>query len=205
MALVGTTIDNPIAGESLTFVATCEDGSTTLVCDITTTAGAQGPPEHMHPSSSELFEVQEGAIMIEADGVRHTLESGQSLTVQAGVPHKFASHPRAGWPHPRDVRHAGADRGSARHVLRARSRRTTLSGRPAFDAAGRGDLLPAHPRHPRNHRALGGAASDICRARANRSTTRAEAVLRLGRAQLSIGTPRKIPRGGGAPTQASMA
>ncbi len=93
MARVGTTIDNPIAGESLTFVATCEDGSTTLVCDITTTAGAQGPPEHMHPSSSELFEVQEGAIMIEADGVRHTLESGQSLTVQAGVPHKFASHP----------------------------------------------------------------------------------------------------------------
>ena len=30
MARVGTTIDNPIAGESLTFVATCEEGSKTL-------------------------------------------------------------------------------------------------------------------------------------------------------------------------------
>jgi mannose-6-phosphate isomerase-like protein (cupin superfamily) len=67
-------------------VATCEDGSKTLVCDITTTTGVQGPPEHMHPSSSELFEIQEGgAIMIEADGVPYTLESGQSLTVAAGV------------------------------------------------------------------------------------------------------------------------
>jgi len=93
MAHVGARIENPIAGESLTFVSTCEDGSTTLVCDITTVAGAPGPPEHMHPSSSELFEVHEGAITVELDGVLHTLESGQSLTVEAGVPHKFASHP----------------------------------------------------------------------------------------------------------------
>jgi len=93
MAHAGTTIDNPIAGERLTFVATREDGSDTLVCDITTTGGAQGPPEHMHPSSSELFEVQDGAIVLEFDGVRHVVESGESLTVRAGVPHKFSSHP----------------------------------------------------------------------------------------------------------------
>lgn len=91
MAHVGATIDNPIAGESLTFVATREDGSTTLVCDITTIAGAPGPPEHVHPSSSELFEVQEGAISVTVDGVQRTLQSGQSFTVQAGEPHKFAS------------------------------------------------------------------------------------------------------------------
>lgn len=93
MAHVGATIDNPIAGESLTFVATREDGSPTLVCDITTIAGAPGPPEHMHPSSRELFEVQEGAISITVDGVQRTLQSGHSFTVQAGEPHKFASDP----------------------------------------------------------------------------------------------------------------
>ncbi len=93
MAHVGARIDNPLAGETLTFLATCEDGSTTLVCDIATRAGAPGPPEHMHPSSSELFEVQEGAIAVEVGGVPHTLESGHSLTVRAGMPHKFASHP----------------------------------------------------------------------------------------------------------------
>jgi quercetin dioxygenase-like cupin family protein len=93
MAHVGTTIENPVAGDSLTFVATREDGSTTLVCDITTIRGAQGPPEHVHPSSSELFEVQEGAIMVEVEGVRHTLDAGQTITVPPGVPHKFASDP----------------------------------------------------------------------------------------------------------------
>jgi len=93
MAHVGARIDNPLAGESLTFVATCEDGSAALVCDITTVAGAPGPPEHMHPSSSELFEVQEGAITVEVDGVLHKLRGGESLTVGAGAPHKFASDP----------------------------------------------------------------------------------------------------------------
>jgi uncharacterized cupin superfamily protein len=93
MAHVGATIDNPLAGESLTFVETCEDGSATLVCDIATVAGAPGPPEHMHPSSSELFEVQQGAITVEVGGVLHSLQSGQSLTVQAGMAHKFASDP----------------------------------------------------------------------------------------------------------------
>ena len=93
MAHAGATIENPLAGESLTFVATREDGSAELVCDIATVAGAPGPPEHLHPSSSELFEVQEGAITVEVGGVLHTLESGHSLTVQAGMAHKFASHP----------------------------------------------------------------------------------------------------------------
>ncbi len=93
MAHVGATIENPLAGESLTFVATCEDGSQMLVCDIATAAGAPGPPEHLHPSSSELFEVQQGAITVEVDGVLHSLQSGQSLTVQAGMAHKFASDP----------------------------------------------------------------------------------------------------------------
>jgi quercetin dioxygenase-like cupin family protein len=93
MAHVGATIDNPIAGETLTFVATCEDGFQKLVCDITTIAGAPGPPEHMHPSSNELFEVQQGAITVEVGGVMHTLRDEESLTVQAGEPHKFSSHP----------------------------------------------------------------------------------------------------------------
>jgi mannose-6-phosphate isomerase-like protein (cupin superfamily) len=93
MALVGATIENEIAGETLTFVATREEGSSTLICDIATTAGAPGPPEHMHPRSSERFEVQEGAVMIEVGGESQTLEAGQSLTVQARAPHKFASHP----------------------------------------------------------------------------------------------------------------
>jgi len=90
---VGTKIDNAAAGDSVVFVATREDGSAELVLDITTIAGASGPPEHIHPCSSERFEVQEGALVVEAGGHPHSLVAGQALTVQAGVPHKFASHP----------------------------------------------------------------------------------------------------------------
>jgi quercetin dioxygenase-like cupin family protein len=93
MTHVGTAIENRLSGESLTFVATREDGSSALVCDITIAAGSPGPPEHLHPSSSELFEVREGAINVEVAGIPHALERGQSLTVQAGVPHSFKSHP----------------------------------------------------------------------------------------------------------------
>ncbi len=94
MAHVGATIDNAVAGDSVTFVATRQDGSPSLVLDMTTIAGAPGPPEHVHPRSNELFQVQEGAIVVEVDGASHTLTTGQSLTVRAGVPHKFASHPQ---------------------------------------------------------------------------------------------------------------
>jgi quercetin dioxygenase-like cupin family protein len=93
MARVGETVENPLAGETLTFVRTREDGFPELICDISILAGAPGPPEHLHPSSSELFEVQEGAITVEAGGVLHALQSGESLTVEPGVPHKFGSHP----------------------------------------------------------------------------------------------------------------
>ena len=134
MARVGTTIDNPVVGDSLTFVATREDGSTTLVCDITTIGGAQGPPEHVHPSSSELFEVQEGAIVVEVDGVLHTLESGQNITVQPGVPHKFASHP--------ELQQIAVTFSQLTHDMRAtiapwlRSGRCLLSLRLSVDDAG---------------------------------------------------------------------
>jgi len=93
MAHVGMMIENPAAGDSIVFVATREDDSPTLILDMTTIAGASGPPAHRHPVSSERFEVQEGAIVVEADGRSHTLAAGQEFTVAPGVRHKFTSHP----------------------------------------------------------------------------------------------------------------
>lgn len=93
MARAGTTIHNPVAGDSVTFVETVQDGSPRLVCDMTTLAGGQGPPEHIHPSSAEAFEVLEGAVVVELDGTPRTLETGESLTVPAGRPHRFFSAP----------------------------------------------------------------------------------------------------------------
>jgi quercetin dioxygenase-like cupin family protein len=84
---------NAVAGDTVTFLATIEDGSPTLVADMTTVAGAPGPPEHIHPHSDEHFEVRDGAIVVELEGVPHTLEAGERITAPAGARHKFASHP----------------------------------------------------------------------------------------------------------------
>jgi quercetin dioxygenase-like cupin family protein len=93
VARVGTRIENAAEGDSVIFVETGEDGSPTLVLDMTTTAGASGPPEHLHPGSTELFEVQDGALVVQAGGRSHLLMAGEAFTVEAGVRHKFMSHP----------------------------------------------------------------------------------------------------------------
>jgi quercetin dioxygenase-like cupin family protein len=93
VAHVGRSIENAAAGDSVVFVETREDGSSTLVLDMTTVAGAPGPPEHLHPRSRERFQVQEGALVVEAGGEFHSLSAGEEFTVYAGVRHKFMSHP----------------------------------------------------------------------------------------------------------------
>jgi hypothetical protein len=52
-------------------------------------AGKTGPGEHMHVGESETFTVCAGVIQIWVAGVRHVLREGDSLTVPAGVPHRF--------------------------------------------------------------------------------------------------------------------
>ena len=131
------------------------------MCDIATVAGAPGPPEHMHPSSSELFEVREGAVMVEVDGSLHTLHSGESLTVQAGVPHKFASRSGAGRSNARDFRCAGSDRGQLVTFSElARAGRLSGDGRPSMQQVAV-TFSELTQRHPRNGRALGGAARPV--------------------------------------------
>ena len=93
MAKVGQTIENPVAGDRVTFLETIESGDARLLCDTVTIAGAQGPPEHIHPRSLEHFEVLEGAIIVEVEGAAQTVRAGESTTVGAGAAHRFMSHP----------------------------------------------------------------------------------------------------------------
>lgn len=48
-----------------------------------------GTPVHIHPSAVETYEVLEGELDVYVDGVWRTLESGETLTVERGVPHTF--------------------------------------------------------------------------------------------------------------------
>ena len=53
------------------------------------TYGGDGPmpPEHLHPSQEERFEVREGAMRTVIDGAERTYSAGESFTVGAGVRH----------------------------------------------------------------------------------------------------------------------
>jgi len=51
--------------------------------------GYNGPPEHYHEQSTEVFEVREGEVTLTLDGVDHAVSAGESETVDTGVVHTF--------------------------------------------------------------------------------------------------------------------
>ncbi len=48
------------------------------------------PPEHLHPSQLERFEVLEGAMRTMIAGVERRYEAGEAFEVPAGTPHQMA-------------------------------------------------------------------------------------------------------------------
>lgn len=46
---------------------------------------------HLHRASDEVYVVLEGAIDLEVDGSRVTVEAGEAVTVGAGVPHALVA------------------------------------------------------------------------------------------------------------------
>lgn len=54
-------------------------------------AGSVGPPEHIHPSYLEEFEVVEGKAVFVIDGQEQILSKGESLIVHPNTPHTFRS------------------------------------------------------------------------------------------------------------------
>ena len=47
------------------------------------------PPEHLHPSQDEHFEVLEGAVVAVVDGIEARYAAGDAFDVPAGTPHKM--------------------------------------------------------------------------------------------------------------------
>ena len=56
-------------------------------------AGSSGPPLHVHPGTDELFLVQDGILLLHADGTTHRLGPGGTAFVPRGTAHPFASTP----------------------------------------------------------------------------------------------------------------
>jgi quercetin dioxygenase-like cupin family protein len=90
MIRTGDTIENPVTGERITFLATSRDTDGEAVV-IETVVQPDGfvAAAHVHPSQSERFAVAEGTLGLKVDGEKLTLGPGDVAVVEPGTPHKF--------------------------------------------------------------------------------------------------------------------
>jgi quercetin dioxygenase-like cupin family protein len=60
--------------------------------EMEATYGGAGemPPEHLHPSQDERFEVLEGAVRTVIDGEARRYDAGETFEIPAGTPHQMA-------------------------------------------------------------------------------------------------------------------
>jgi mannose-6-phosphate isomerase-like protein (cupin superfamily) len=91
MAHQGQEIGSP-AGMTLLLVRTGEETDGELLEMEATYSGEGGmPPEHLHPSQVERFEVLEGSMHAIVGGEERVYEVGESFEVPAGTPHQMAA------------------------------------------------------------------------------------------------------------------
>jgi quercetin dioxygenase-like cupin family protein len=62
-----------------------------LVMEATYTGEAGMPPNHLHPSQAERFEVLEGSMRAIVDGEERVYEAGDSFEVPLATPHQMAA------------------------------------------------------------------------------------------------------------------
>jgi quercetin dioxygenase-like cupin family protein len=68
-----------------------ETGGELLEMEATYTGTADMPPEHLHPSQAERFEILEGAMRAIIDGNERLYGAGESFEVPTGTPHQMAA------------------------------------------------------------------------------------------------------------------
>jgi quercetin dioxygenase-like cupin family protein len=90
MIRTGDTIENPVTGERMTFLATARDtDGDAIVIETVVQPDGFVAAAHVHPSQTERFAVAEGTLGLKVGGEKITLEPGDVAVVEAGTPHKF--------------------------------------------------------------------------------------------------------------------
>ena len=90
MAHTNDIIENPVIGDKLQFLVTAADSNGELLrAHLWNKAGAQGPPEHLHPKQTETFTIVSGTVGFKCNGKEKILTAGQSITAQKNQMHKF--------------------------------------------------------------------------------------------------------------------
>jgi quercetin dioxygenase-like cupin family protein len=90
VASVGETIENPVNGESITWVETARSSAGELLAfDLSLRPGASVAATHRHVRQQERFEVHAGTIGLEVAGAQRTLGVGEVATIPIGVAHRW--------------------------------------------------------------------------------------------------------------------
>jgi quercetin dioxygenase-like cupin family protein len=88
MIRVGDAIDNPVTGETMTFLLTGRETNGELL-RIAMRVRPDGfvASEHLHPRQEERFWVADGEITLRIDGEERRYMAGEAITIPAGTPH----------------------------------------------------------------------------------------------------------------------
>ncbi len=89
---VGDVIQDPVHGETMRFLHVGDKKDQALRVEMTIAPQASGPPAHIHPMSTETFEVWSGAIRLKAGRDDRVVSAGDTVTVQPGRSHGFYNH-----------------------------------------------------------------------------------------------------------------
>jgi mannose-6-phosphate isomerase-like protein (cupin superfamily) len=90
MILTGDTIQNPVTGERVTFLATSADtGGDAVVIETVVRPDGFVAAAHVHPSQSERFAVAAGQLGLKIGRKKVILGPGEAVTVEAGTAHRF--------------------------------------------------------------------------------------------------------------------
>jgi mannose-6-phosphate isomerase-like protein (cupin superfamily) len=86
----GDTIQNPVTGERITFLATSADtDGEAVVFETFVEPHGFVAAAHVHPKQEERFEIVSGTIRLKIGGKEIVAGPGEKLTIPAGAPHRF--------------------------------------------------------------------------------------------------------------------
>jgi quercetin dioxygenase-like cupin family protein len=90
MVRAGQKIYNPVTGQRMRFLATATEteGSLLRIETVNPPTGA-AEPLHLHPGQESSAEVVSGRLRFVVDGKEREVGAGESITIPAGVPHRF--------------------------------------------------------------------------------------------------------------------
>ena len=90
MVQVGERMVNPRTGQTMILRQTAADTNGALLeIESYNEPDRLGEPEHIHPLQESSCDVLSGQLTFRIDGVERVLRAGDTVTIPAGVPHRF--------------------------------------------------------------------------------------------------------------------